>query len=245
MSQPSRRPPIAAIFAGLALVALWLGAIGWTAWSMEEEADSRTVSAEEFDRTISDLEVLADEVGVLRGQVSSLRAEIAVFEAQAPDDGAMEGAAEDADTAEGTDAEAVTPEAAADEADGGAAEDRSDESGGAEESDGTDGASNLAGAPQSSAPAEPTPAKARPVVTDGQDLWSCSDFSTWEQAQAVLEANQPSDPNRIDSNGDGIACERLWREAQDAAAPESESEAVATPTPEETKGVDATPSSSE
>jgi micrococcal nuclease len=37
---------------------------------------------------------------------------------------------------------------------------------------------------------------------------NCSDFTTWEQAQAVLEAF-PGDPHRLDGNRDGIACESL------------------------------------
>ncbi len=37
---------------------------------------------------------------------------------------------------------------------------------------------------------------------------NCSDFTTWEQAQAVLEAF-PGDPHRLDGDSDGIACESL------------------------------------
>ncbi len=36
----------------------------------------------------------------------------------------------------------------------------------------------------------------------------CSDFATWEQAQAVLNAF-PGDPHRLDGDSDGIACESL------------------------------------
>jgi hypothetical protein len=36
----------------------------------------------------------------------------------------------------------------------------------------------------------------------------CSDFSTQEEAQAVLDQD-PSDPNRLDGDQDGLACERL------------------------------------
>ena len=36
----------------------------------------------------------------------------------------------------------------------------------------------------------------------------CGDFSTQEDAQAVLDAD-PSDPNYLDGDGDGIACEAL------------------------------------
>lgn len=37
---------------------------------------------------------------------------------------------------------------------------------------------------------------------------NCSDFTTWEQAQAVLNAF-PGDPHRLDGDSDGIACEGL------------------------------------
>lgn len=37
---------------------------------------------------------------------------------------------------------------------------------------------------------------------------NCSDFATWEQAQAVLNAF-PGDPHRLDGDSDGIACEGL------------------------------------
>lgn len=36
----------------------------------------------------------------------------------------------------------------------------------------------------------------------------CGDFSTWQQAQSVLEA-VPGDPHRLDGDNDGIACESL------------------------------------
>lgn len=36
----------------------------------------------------------------------------------------------------------------------------------------------------------------------------CGDFSSWEQAQAVLES-APGDPHRLDGDSDGIACESL------------------------------------
>jgi micrococcal nuclease len=45
-----------------------------------------------------------------------------------------------------------------------------------------------------------------PAGTDG-DL-DCSDFETQAQAQAVLD-DDPSDPHRLDADGDGVACETL------------------------------------
>ncbi|SDP10122.1 Excalibur calcium-binding domain-containing protein [Klenkia soli] len=37
---------------------------------------------------------------------------------------------------------------------------------------------------------------------------NCSDFATRDQAQAVLDADR-SDPNGLDRDGDGVACESL------------------------------------
>lgn len=39
---------------------------------------------------------------------------------------------------------------------------------------------------------------------------NCSDFTTQTQAQAVLNADR-SDPNHLDANGNGVACESLPR----------------------------------
>jgi hypothetical protein len=39
------------------------------------------------------------------------------------------------------------------------------------------------------------------------DAYNCADFASQAQAQAVLRAD-PSDPNRLDADRDGIACER-------------------------------------
>jgi hypothetical protein len=41
-----------------------------------------------------------------------------------------------------------------------------------------------------------------------QDILNCSDFATQEEAQAELNRD-PSDPNNLDSDNDGIACEDL------------------------------------
>lgn len=40
------------------------------------------------------------------------------------------------------------------------------------------------------------------------NIYNCSDFSTQEEAQAVYNSD-PSDPNRLDGDSDGIACESL------------------------------------
>jgi len=59
-------------------------------------------------------------------------------------------------------------------------------------------------------PPEPTPTL---TVTDpcgpcAATDCNCSDFATWQQAQACLDAH-PGDPFRLDGDNDGIACESL------------------------------------
>lgn len=47
-----------------------------------------------------------------------------------------------------------------------------------------------------------------PTSYTGQgDAFNCADFPSQAAAQAVLRAD-PSDPNRLDADRDGIACER-------------------------------------
>ncbi|AHY46530.1 Excalibur calcium-binding domain [Rubrobacter radiotolerans] len=41
-----------------------------------------------------------------------------------------------------------------------------------------------------------------------QNVYNCDDFATQEEAQAVYNQD-PSDPNLLDDDGDGIACETL------------------------------------
>ena len=59
-----------------------------------------------------------------------------------------------------------------------------------------------------------------------QDDLDCVDFETQEEAQAELEAD-PSDPNNLDPNGDGIAC-ALLPSAEGGSQPTDED---GTPTP--------------
>lgn len=49
-----------------------------------------------------------------------------------------------------------------------------------------------------------------------QDELNCDDFATQADAQAELEAD-PSDPNRLDADGDGQACETFFADDGDGA----------------------------
>lgn len=83
------------------------------------------------------------------------------------------------------------------------------------------GATSTVSGGASGATATPTPASTsgnrgtlpdgRPLYTNGQNVYNCSDFKTWEDAQAVLEANRPGDPNILDIAGTGVACPALKR----------------------------------
>ena len=49
------------------------------------------------------------------------------------------------------------------------------------------------------------PDKTQPDESDRD----CSDFSSWEEAQAFFEEAKPGDPHRLDGDGDGIACDSI------------------------------------
>jgi hypothetical protein len=61
------------------------------------------------------------------------------------------------------------------------------------------------------APPLPTGGASFPEYDPNVPDRNCGDFETWEAAQAFYEAagGPDSDPHRLDSNGDGIACESL------------------------------------
>jgi excalibur calcium-binding domain-containing protein len=52
---------------------------------------------------------------------------------------------------------------------------------------------------------EPVPFDPLPFIGLG-DAYNCPDFASQADAQAVLRAD-PTDPNRLDADRDGIACE--------------------------------------
>jgi hypothetical protein len=58
---------------------------------------------------------------------------------------------------------------------------------------------------------------------------NCSDFTYQEEAQAVLDAT-PGDPNNLDSDHDGIACESLPKRGQQSTTPTSKTPSTTTRT---------------
>lgn len=64
-------------------------------------------------------------------------------------------------------------------------------------------------APTPQATATPSPTPTVQYTPNSKDLYNCRDFDSWEEAQAVYEAGLPGDPNHIDMDEDGVACESL------------------------------------
>ena len=80
---------------------------------------------------------------------------------------------------------------------------------------------------------------ARPAATatpqpDGDDFEdrNCSDFGTWQDANAFFESEggPQSDPHRLDRNGDGVPCESLPGSPSSGSGPSGQ-DAQPTPTP--------------
>jgi len=65
--------------------------------------------------------------------------------------------------------------------------------------------------------ATPSP-ETSPFFTNGADRYNCRDFTSMAEAQEALKVNRPGDPNRIDGNNNGIACED-FRYPADSATP--------------------------
>lgn len=77
----------------------------------------------------------------------------------------------------------------------------------------------------------PVPAAFAQLATPLANNLNCSDFKYQEEAQAVLNAD-PADPNKLDQNHDGIACESLPHRGGPApTTPTTSKPAPATTTP--------------
>ena len=57
-------------------------------------------------------------------------------------------------------------------------------------------------------PDEPEPSTTTTSTSAPTDVVDCDDFATQPEAQAELDRD-PTDPNRLDGDGDGVACEDL------------------------------------
>jgi micrococcal nuclease len=71
------------------------------------------------------------------------------------------------------------------------------------------GRGNGIGGGCSGSESQPQPGYESPSAGSGADSnLDCANFDTHEEAQRVLEED-PSDPNYLDGDGDGVACEEL------------------------------------
>lgn len=79
-------------------------------------------------------------------------------------------------------------------------------------------------------PAEPKNSPAEPKNTPAKDL-NCDDFATQAEAQAKLDdPTEPNDPNDLDRDNDGIACESTF--GDDEAGPATSTSPTPSPKPE-------------
>ena len=58
-----------------------------------------------------------------------------------------------------------------------------------------------------------------PFFTNGADRYNCRNFTSMADAQEALDVNRPGDPNRIDGNNNGQACEDFKYPAAAVATP--------------------------
>ena len=66
-------------------------------------------------------------------------------------------------------------------------------------------------APASTSGSVPAATAAPPsrFFTNGADKYNCTSFASQAEAQKALAANAPGDPNRMDMNANGVACEDI------------------------------------
>lgn len=74
----------------------------------------------------------------------------------------------------------------------------------------------------------PEPSSPEPSSPEPADL-DCVDFATQPEAQAEFDAD-PSDPNGLDADNDGIACEELSGADDSTISPNTADDDMATPT---------------
>ena len=68
---------------------------------------------------------------------------------------------------------------------------------------------STAGAASTAAVTPTTPGATVRYFTNGADRYNCTSFTSQAEAQEALAANAPGDPNRMDMNANGVACEDI------------------------------------
>lgn len=86
----------------------------------------------------------------------------------------------------------------------------------------------IADVSEASEEAESDVPEASPLFTNGVDRYNCRDFASFDEAQEALRVNGPGDPNYIDSNRNGVACEDFTYRSTTTASTVAP---VPTPTP--------------
>ncbi|MGE3960784.1 MAG: hypothetical protein AB7F65_03790 [Dehalococcoidia bacterium] len=193
--RPFTIPTWAPVAAAAAFV-IWAASIWWMVATLPTGGDTSAIEdaldavVAELESANSSIESLGGEVAGLQEQRDALEARIAELEAKAPVDGAFQmSPATDRPTDDAGDAGDDASEDAATTASSPAAR-----------TTGTDSES-------AEASALVTEANTSVFFTDGKDRYNCRDFASAAEAQEALAVNGPSDPNRIDTNKNGLACE--------------------------------------
>ncbi len=65
------------------------------------------------------------------------------------------------------------------------------------------------GAASPGAAATPSASPVSRFFTNGADSYNCTSFTSQAESQEALAVNAPGDPNRLDMNGNGVACEDI------------------------------------
>ncbi len=195
--------PLAGFAAAVWAIAMWwMVATMPTSGASEAELDL-IVARAEIDRLQLDVDELGQQIAALHQERSELSLRLDSLE-QAPVAGVAVQTTQPIAPVAGP-----PPAAGADEGD--PADDESDT---ADESSEDDRRATATPTPEPTAEPtaiiEPTATPAAvQYFTDGRDRYNCKDFDSWEEAQAAYEANLPGDPNKIDIDRNGIACEAL------------------------------------
>ena len=209
--------PVAGFAAAVWAIAMWWMVASLPAAGASEADLDLVVARAEIDRLEVNVDELSQQISALQQQRSEFTLRLDALE----DGSAMVGVAAPAPAAQPAAPMAGPEPAAADSTDNNGdalpEPEASPEAPDEPEDEVTTPASTSPVAPPSPTPAPEPELFVEPVAppasveyyTDGRDLYSCRDFDSWEEAQQVYQANLPGDPNKIDIDRNGIACEAL------------------------------------
>lgn len=183
-----RRPfllPTWAPMAAIAGILVWAAGIWWMVATLPTGGGDTAAIEDALDAVVAELESTDGSIEALREQVATLEEERDALVARveqlekSPVDEAFQMSPQGAETSE----QASTAEAGV-------------------ETTPAEGDPSTAATPPTTATPETSP-----YFTNGRDTYNCHHFTSKEEAQEAFEVNGPGDPNRIDTNGNGLACE--------------------------------------